>query len=259
AVSRGPGGGRGAGGVPLQSTRRLPRGRHGPTARWPRAHSAASSRLGPATGLLRETGGRRSGHHRSRRGMGMAAAGRPGRPAADGQLRGPRGAGAAQRGSCDLAHLRRQRDALPAHAAAQAAVAAKRKGARYGPRASLIRRRFAGGQAEAATAFLSSRLTLSARGLSLSSEVFSSQLSRPPLCSTERRPCVETRNLNPRSSFSLSSVTFCRLGRKTRLVLLFAWLTLWPIWRPLPVSSQMRDMVRLSKILFRGCPGKRRA
>ena len=84
----------------------------------------------------------------------------------------------------------------------------------------------------------SSRFTLSALADSLSSLVLISQLSRPPLCSTERRPCVETRNLKLRSSFSLSSVTFCRFGKNVRLVLLFAWLTLWPTWRPLPVSSQ---------------------
>src|SRR5690606_38334431 len=107
-----------------------------------------------------------------------------------------------------------------------------------------IRRR---GNQAASPAFFSSRLTLSARALSFSSEVLSSQLSSPPLCSTERRPCVETRNLKLLSRFSLSSVTFCRFGRKTRFVLLLAWLTLWPIWRPLPVSSQMRDIVRLSK------------
>jgi hypothetical protein len=46
------------------------------------------------------------------------------------------------------------------------------------------------------------------------------QLSRPPTCSTERRPLVDTRNLKLRSSPSDSRVTFCRLGRKTRLVLL---------------------------------------
>ncbi len=55
--------------------------------------------------------------------------------------------------------------------------------------------------------------TLSAVAESFSSPVFSSQLSSPPLCSTERKPCVETRNLKLRSSFSLISVTFCRLGR----------------------------------------------
>src|SRR5690606_21485641 len=59
----------------------------------------------------------------------------------------------------------------------------------------------------------SSRFTLRARGLSLASVVLSSQLSSPPTCSTERRACVETRNLKLRSSASDISVTFCRLGR----------------------------------------------
>ncbi len=99
----------------------------------------------------------------------------------------------------------------------------------------------------AAIAFFSSRFTFSALVDSFSSLVLSSQLSSPPLCSTERRPWVDTRNLKLRSSFSEISVTFCRLGRKTRLVLLLAWLTLWPTWRPLPVSSQMRDMTKLSR------------
>src|SRR3546814_13891619 len=63
------------------------------------------------------------------------------------------------------------------------------------------------------------------------------------VCSSDlRRPCVDTRSFTPLPSASESSVTFCKLGRKVRLVLLFAWLTLWPTWRPLPVSSQMRDM-----------------
>jgi hypothetical protein len=97
----------------------------------------------------------------------------------------------------------------------------------------------------AATAFFSSRALVE----SFSSLVLSSQLSRPPLCSTERRPWVDTRNLKLRSSFSEISVTFCRLGRKTRLVLLLAWLTLWPTWRPLPVSSQMRDMAKTLSLL----------
>jgi hypothetical protein len=92
---------------------------------------------------------------------------------------------------------------------------------------------------------ISSRFTFSALAESFSSLVLSSQLSSPPLCSTERKPWVDTRNLKPRSSFSLSSVTFCRLGRKTRFVLLLAWLTLLPVMRPLPVSSQMRAMVCL--------------
>src|SRR5215469_1790253 len=39
------------------------------------------------------------------------------------------------------------------------------------------------------------------------------------------------------------SVTFWRLGRNVRFVLLLAWETLCPTSRPLPVSSQTRDMV----------------
>src|SRR5689334_1678138 len=56
------------------------------------------------------------------------------------------------------------------------------------------------------------------------------------------------------------SVTFCRFGRNVRFVLLLAWETLLPTCRPLPVSSQTRDMVFNpdfgSKRL--GAPGKRR-
>src|SRR3954452_7754548 len=46
------------------------------------------------------------------------------------------------------------------------------------------------------------------------------------------------------------SVTFCRFGRNVRLVLLLAWETLLPTCRPLPVSSQTRDM---SSILIFVC------
>src|SRR5258708_25489676 len=88
-----------------------------------------------------------------------------------------------------------------------------------------------------------SRLSLRTLGLSLSSLVFSSQLSRPPTCSTERRPWVETRSFTLVSSASEIKVTFCRFGRNVRLVLLLAWETLFPTCRPLPVSSQTRDMV----------------
>src|SRR6185436_9723293 len=44
------------------------------------------------------------------------------------------------------------------------------------------------------------------------------------------------------SSASEIRVTFCRLGRNVRLVLLLAWETLLPTSRPLPVSSQIRDI-----------------
>src|SRR6185437_5935425 len=92
-------------------------------------------------------------------------------------------------------------------------------------------------------------LSLRTLGESLSSLVFRSQLSRPPTCSTERRPCVETRSLMLVLSVSEMSVTFCRFGRNVRFVLLLAWETLLPTCRPLPVSSQTRDMVSI--LIFR--------
>src|SRR3546814_3250156 len=72
----------------------------------------------------------------------------------------------------------------------------------------------------AACFFTISRFKRRARSESFSSPVLSSQLSRPPTCSTERRPWVDTRSLTLFSSDSEISVTSCRLGRKTRLVLL---------------------------------------
>src|SRR5262245_18081321 len=50
-------------------------------------------------------------------------------------------------------------------------------------------------------------------------------------------------------SVSVASVTVCRLGRKTRFLLLFAWLTKWPLWTPLPVNSQRRAMGAVLHIL----------
>src|SRR6266550_8876093 len=88
-----------------------------------------------------------------------------------------------------------------------------------------------------------SRFSLRTFVLSLSSLVFNSQLSRPPTCSTDLKPCVDTRNFTLCPSASEIKVTFCRLGRNVRLVLLLAWETLFPTSRPLPVSSQTRDMV----------------
>src|SRR6476646_4605007 len=102
-----------------------------------------------------------------------------------------------------------------------------------------------------ADAFLAiSFLRLRTLALSLSSLVLSSQLSRPPTCSTERNPCVDTRSLTLCPSASEISVTFCRFGRNVRFVLLLAWATLLPTCRPLPVSSQTRDMVSI--LIFSG-------
>src|SRR5438552_968628 len=104
----------------------------------------------------------------------------------------------------------------------------------------------AGPQAACAETCLAiARLSLRTFGESLSSLVLSSQLSRPPTCSTERRPWVDTRNLTLCPSASEIKVTFCKLGRNVRLVLLLAWETLLPTCRPLPVSSQTRDMVSI--------------
>ena len=41
-------------------------------------------------------------------------------------------------------------------------------------------------------------------------------------------------------------------------IMVGGWLTLWPTWRPFPVSSQMRDMMILAQ-KFAGFPGKARA
>src|SRR3546814_5432206 len=78
---------------------------------------------------------------------------------------------------------------------------------------STLRWRNEKGQA-AACFFTISRFKRRARSESFSSPVLSSQLSRPPTCSTERRPWVDTRSLTLFSSDSEISVTSCRLGRK---------------------------------------------
>src|SRR5262245_6467299 len=102
-------------------------------------------------------------------------------------------------------------------------------------------------------------LSLRTLGDNLSSLVFISQLSSRPTCSTERRPWVDTRSLMLCPRTSEIKVTFCRLGRNVRLVLLLAWETLLPTCRPLPVSSQTRDMVLILIWSGRlGAPGKRR-
>src|SRR3546814_2933977 len=77
--------------------------------------------------------------------------------------------------------------------------------------------------AETVSFLATSRLRRRALSDNLSSLVLTSQLSSPPTCSTERSPCVETRSLTLVSSASDISVTFCKLGRKVRLVLLLAW------------------------------------
>src|SRR5437870_4360178 len=88
-------------------------------------------------------------------------------------------------------------------------------------------RRLEQAQAACSAAFFAiSFLSLRTLALSLSSLVFKSQLSRPPTCSTERRPCVDTRSFTLWLRASEIKVTFCRLGRNVRFVLLLAWVTL---------------------------------
>src|SRR3954453_6498766 len=111
--------------------------------------------------------------------------------------------------------------------------------------------------ASAAAFFAISFLSLRTLALSLSSLVFKSQLSRPPTCSTERRPCVDTRSFTLWLRASEIKVTFCRLGRNVRFVLLLAWETLLPTCRPLPVSSQTRDMVSILIFGTSLCEGPR--
>src|SRR5882762_3802507 len=53
------------------------------------------------------------------------------------------------------------------------------------------------------------------------------------------------RSLTERPSASEISVTLHRFGRNRRLVLILEWLTLWPTWGPLAVSSQRRDMAKI--------------
>src|SRR6056297_1729460 len=59
----------------------------------------------------------------------------------------------------------------------------------------------------------------------------------------------------PRFSDSDCSVTSFRFGRKRRLVLLLAWLTLLPVIGPFPVSSQRRDMGFFLRLVRRPLPG----
>src|SRR6185295_5199992 len=60
---------------------------------------------------------------------------------------------------------------------------------------------------------------------------------------------VETRRRTLRPSASEMKVTLQRLGKNLRLVLMLEWLTLWPVWGALAVSSQRRDMVLKSSKL----------
>src|SRR6201996_1374034 len=97
----------------------------------------------------------------------------------------------------------------------------------------------------AAAAFFSiARFRSSARGDRLPARALIRNASRPPLWSTLLIALVETRRRTLRPSTSEMKVTLHRFGRKRRLVLILEWLTLWPTWGPLAVSSQRRDIVQ---------------
>src|SRR3569832_2113200 len=89
------------------------------------------------------------------------------------------------------------------------------------------------------------RFSSRARGDSTAALALSRKGSRPPLWSTLLIALVETRKRTLRPSTSEMKVTLHRFGRKRRLVLMLEWLTLWPTWGPLAVSSQRRDMLQI--------------
>src|SRR5580692_11127332 len=89
------------------------------------------------------------------------------------------------------------------------------------------------------------RLRSSARFDSSASCALIRNASRPPRWSTLLSALADIRNRTERPSASEIIVTFTRLGRNRRLVLMFEWLTLWPVWGPLPVNSHRRDMAYL--------------
>src|SRR3954471_8989199 len=69
-----------------------------------------------------------------------------------------------------------------------------------------------------------------------------------PTLSITRRPALDRRRETQRFSDSTKKRRFCRLGKKRRLVLLFAWETLLPTIGPFPVTWQTRAMAYSLKI-----------
>src|SRR3954454_2450757 len=94
--------------------------------------------------------------------------------------------------------------------------------------------------------FSIARFSSSALGDSSVPFAFSKNASSPPRWSTLLIALVETRRRTLRPSVSEMKVTLQRLGRNLRLVLMLEWLTLWPTWGPLAVSSQRRDILEKS-------------
>src|ERR1700674_5932384 len=64
-----------------------------------------------------------------------------------------------------------------------------------------------------------------------------------PFLSMVRRAALLTRRLIQRFSLSSQNRRYCKFGRNRRLVLLFAWETLFPVIGFLPVIWQTRAMV----------------
>src|SRR6516165_12517974 len=100
------------------------------------------------------------------------------------------------------------------------------------------------------------RFKSSARGERSAALAFRRNASSPPLWSTLLIALVETRRRTLRPSASDMNVTLHRFGRKRRLVLMLEWLTLWPTWGPLAVSSQRRDMAK-NPLIIPGFVGRR--
>src|SRR5215212_9213992 len=103
--------------------------------------------------------------------------------------------------------------------------------------------------AAAAVFFSIWRLSSSARGESSAALAFSRNASKPPRWSTLLMALVETRRRTLRPSASEMKVTLHRFGRNRRLFLILEWLTLWPTWGPLAVSSQRRDISEKSSAI----------
>src|SRR3954463_563979 len=90
--------------------------------------------------------------------------------------------------------------------------------------------------------FSIARFSSSAFGDSSVPFAFSRNASSPPRWSTLLIALVETRRRTLRPRVSEMKVTLHKLGKNLRLVLMLEWLTLWPTWGPLAVSSQRRDI-----------------
>ena len=89
------------------------------------------------------------------------------------------------------------------------------------------------------------RLILIASPGSFRFGVFRRKASSPPLKSIVRCADVVNRRRTISPNVSLNSDVVCTFGRKRRRVLLWAWLTLFPVRTPLPVIMQRRAIDRL--------------